>query len=226
MTTPALPGILIEGTDFVGKTTLANSLVSRLKQRGVVAEHRKCFLNKSAIVAFLSDFIDGHTLEERDWLLTAAYLLDDACPEQLTGFAIQERNWFSQIVRNEFFHGAKFQESTAKIEERHFQFDVQIYLSSNIDAKKRRAAARAPKGPRDQLLAADPALHQRFDDYSLSRLPKNEPWMIIDTSDISPDELCARVLSAAEQVIKRRVGAESRDRQALEVGRAVAEASL
>ncbi|WP_315792652.1 MULTISPECIES: hypothetical protein [unclassified Bradyrhizobium] len=200
MERPVLNGIVIEGTDFVGKTTLANNLLGCLARFGLNAFHRKCFLSKEPIIQFLSAPSEGRSLEESDWMLTAAYLLDDINPRELDNFAIQERNWISQVARNRFFHGEKFVEYSRRIEQRHYQFSTQIYLHSCIDAKRARAASRPPKGTRNALLSSDPVLHQEFDEFSMSILPKNEQWLIVDTSSLSPVDVCNIVLKAAGEL--------------------------
>jgi thymidylate kinase len=189
MTGRIAKGIAIEGTDFIGKTTLAEKLVIRFARENPV--HRKCFVSRSDLVGNLASAADSGSLEKRDWLLTAAHILDEAEVTELDcfSFAVQERCWFSQFARNMFFHDGKMADYGRVIYSQKRSFELQVYLYSDQATKRKRALSREPKGPRDALLLSSSSLHQAFDDCAVNLLPEDEQWHVIDTSGLTPNEV-------------------------------------
>jgi hypothetical protein len=100
------------------------------------------------------------------------------------GYLLQERHALTQIGRNTFFYDDPVRWHVDTIEDLRQRFTAQVYLTSDIAAKRRRARTRPPKSPRDALLANDPALHQHYDDYMRDALPRDEAWLVLDTSHL------------------------------------------
>ncbi len=186
-----IPGLLIEGTDFIGKTTLVERILQQHNHHSL--QHRKCFLSASPVVRELSSWVDEVDLERRDYLLTASYFLDSLEEFDQQRLALQERYWLSQYTRNMFFHREKLGVLSKRILEHHHDFHAKVYLYSNITAKKERSSGRTPKGARDKLLASDPLLHQDFDDFSLEVIKHDKSWHIIDTSEMSREDVFSSV---------------------------------
>lgn len=190
-------GLLIEGTDYAGKTTTSKIIHARLQESGVDSRFAQCYLSGSPIVAFLeaaAKAVDG--LEARDWYYSAAILTDLQLIGRgpLEGFRVQDRHWFSQLTRNAFFHPDTVFMPKRHLESQHRPFEINVYLTSSVEAKIERARSRPPKSPRDQLLRDDPTLHQRFDEYSIGLLPENETWYVVDTTGKQPDEVADSVM--------------------------------
>jgi thymidylate kinase len=190
-----IKGILIEGTDFIGKTVVAQHLVRRLSDESVDVYHSQCFLEECSLIQFLLKEAKRHeTLKERDYFYTSACLLDLNLPRRERGFRIQERHWLTQVGRNKFFYDTEFDTYTTEIARKHLLFSCQVYLTSDVTAKRRRSSSRPAKSPRDRLLANDPAVHQKYDDFVIGLLPPDEDWHVIDTSGLSIAEVGETIL--------------------------------
>lgn len=202
-----VPGILIEGSDYAGKSTVARLLAEQLQEGGAVFETGKCYLTRNPVVAFLDDEARRHDdLLVRDKYYSAAIMCDLEAAKMFPPkcFRIQERHWLSQLGRNLFFHPDIPLIPDGYLEQRHLTFTIQILLYSDVASKNRRVGSRPPASPRDRLLLGDPALHQAYDDFIKSLLPPTEEWLILDISDASPKEVTVRILQQtglAEQVL-------------------------
>jgi thymidylate kinase len=197
-------GVLIEGTDFSGKTTIARIVNGYLT--GSVL--RRCFLTEHPLVMFIDREARRYDdLETRDKFYTSALLMDlillpDHRPE---AFVVQDRHWLSQVGRNLFFHRYKTDFPVDEIVANHIPFRYNFYLSSDMASRQYRASCRKPNSPRDSLLAANPDIHQRFDEFHLSLLPQQESWHVLDNSSLSAEQTAREIISTIEFSQKRSV---------------------
>jgi thymidylate kinase len=192
-------GVLFEGIDYSGKTSVTKALVGRLAERGIAAERRGCYVSRTPLVhmidrrALLTD-----SLRDRDVYYSASMLLDlqlmhrELDPDL---FLVQDRHWFSQVGRNDFFHAGDEIVDRQLLIEPHVPFRTQVYLWCDVAAKAERVVSRSPKSPRDALLAGDRSLHQAYDDFTRDLLPSDEQWSVIDTSSRSVDEVVDAVIN-------------------------------
>jgi thymidylate kinase len=187
-------GLLIEGTDYIGKSSIVRFVMDTLVRRGIQSCHQHCYLCRHPLIDFLESQAKRiDTVIGRDWYYTCAMLLDLFLYQPQESFVVQERHWLSQVGRNEFFHpGVEFTTSDV-LRECHIPFRFQIYLMSDIESKKQRAQSRPPTSPRDRLLAANPTLHQEYDEYVLGILPQHEQWTVIDTSRLNVQEVAKSI---------------------------------
>ncbi len=187
-----LAGILIEGSDYAGKSTVARLLVNQLRLEGVTVTTGKCYLTSNPVVTFLDEEARRYDdLLVRDKYYSAAIVCDLECAREspAVDFRVQERHWLSQLARNLFFHPTLRLLPDGYLEQRHLAFATQIMLFSDRASKRRRCHSRPPASPRDRLLLADAGLHQAYDEFIKSLLPVTEKWSIIDISDASPEEV-------------------------------------
>jgi thymidylate kinase len=192
-----IAGVLIEGVDYSGKSSVADKLERLLHSRGIGFVRRACFLNTHPVIAALLELAKAsNDMEFRDVCYTSC-LLHDLCLPALPrppGYLVQERHVLTQIGRNSFFYDDPQRWQIPLMQGLRPRFGCQIYLWSNMDAKRSRTRTRPPKSPRDALLASDIMLHQRYDDAMRSMLPTGEDWLVIDTSSLTPEAVAERIL--------------------------------
>jgi thymidylate kinase len=205
-----IDGLLIEGTDYAGKTAVCQEVHRRLSQAGVPSRQGHCYVHDLPLLDhFLAKAKQTEDLLQIDWYYSANILVDlGLCQRQLPeDFLVQDRHWLSQVGRNRFFHPHASELPSALIDSLHLPFTHSVYLTSSIQTKRERAKLRPPKSPRDALLRKDARLHQAYDEYLISILPKQENWRIIDTSALSVDEVAARILKPLQGLASGDVGA-------------------
>jgi thymidylate kinase len=195
-------GLLIEGVDYSGKTSVTDELVRLLARRSQPTVRRACFLNEHPIIdALLSLAKASNSMEARDVCYTSSLLHDLRMPSlpRPAGYLLQERHVLTQIGRNTFFYDDPERWQVPSMQAMRLAFTCQVYLWSNIEAKRSRTRSRPPKSPRDAMLADDPTLHQRYDDVMRGMLPKGERWLMIDTSNSTVEAVAQIVLAHIDQ---------------------------
>lgn len=193
-------GVLIEGTDFSGKSTVARIIAGCLAD----AVLRRCFLTEHPLVMFID--LEAKRYDDiatRDKFYTSALLMDlHLLPRHAPNvFVVQDRHWLSQVGRNRFFHPNKVEFPVDEIIANHIPFRFNFYLSSDMASKKHRATCRNPSSPRDRFLANNPEIHQRFDEFHLPLLPQDEHWQVLDNSQLSAEQAAQQILAAIERPV-------------------------
>ncbi|MDJ1158078.1 hypothetical protein QNA08_07500 [Chelatococcus sp. SYSU_G07232] len=195
-----VPGIAIEGVDYIGKTTVAEAILRRLTvpPGAPTVVYRKCYMSAAPLVRFLDERARlSDDLETRDWYYTAALMIDLQTLAPVPGaIHLQERHWLTQLGRNAFFHGGKEIYPSERILAARTVFDLGVMLTSDLATKQERARGRLPGSPRDSLLASDPRLHQAYEDFVVGLVPRNEPWIVVDTTNRSPEAVASIILDA------------------------------
>ncbi len=197
-------GVLIEGTDFSGKSTIAQIVTGYLAGSAL----RRCFLTEHPLVMFIDREARRYDdIATRDKFYTSALLMDlvllpDHRPD---AFVVQDRHWLSQVGRNLFFHRDNTDFPVEEIIANHVPFRYNFYLSSDIASKQHRASCRKANSPRDSLLAANPDIHQRFDEFHRSLFPQKERWQVLDNSNLTAEQAAREIISAIEFSQKRSV---------------------
>ena len=117
-------GVLIEGVDYVGKTSVAARLLELIRGEGQSVRPGKCYLRQSPVIDYLEARAKEHwTMIDRDWYYTAAILTDLAAYEPHPEFVVQDRHWLTQLGRNLFFHPNQDLVSKNTIERLHIPFE-------------------------------------------------------------------------------------------------------
>jgi hypothetical protein len=162
-----------------------NALARMLEERSYGVFRRACFIHEHAIIdSLLALAKTSDRMDVRDTCYTSSILLDLSLPPLPSprGYLLQERHTLTQIARNSFFYENKARWQIDTMMRLRPCFSCQVYLTSDLATKRTRTRTRPPKSPRDALLASDPLLHQKFDDFSRDSLPADEDWLIVDTS--------------------------------------------
>lgn len=186
----AISGVLIEGVDFIGKTSVASRLVEVLESKGRPATMRKCYMSGAPLVEFLDQQATMYdSMLERDSYYSAAILLDLLLFRPLDRFLVQDRHWLSQVGRNLFFHPDRQLIPNGFLETHHIPFAFNVLLTSDLEAKLARSRGRPSKSPRDRYLRKHPAAHQEYEMFLTRLLPTEEDWVVLDTTGKTVDEV-------------------------------------
>ena len=181
-------GVLLEGVDFVGKTTAALSLFRQLDADGIRCKVNKCYANRCELIEFLEGQAGlSDSMLQRDWFYSAAILVDLFLLEKQELFIVQDRHWLTQAGRNGFFAQETDIVEPKLLEEKHVPFKYNVLLTSSLEAKLERSKKRPPSSPRDRFLAQRPQLHQEYEEYLRTLIPDNENWFVLDTTDLAVD---------------------------------------
>jgi thymidylate kinase len=190
-----IDGVLIEGVDYVGKTSVATRMVELLTERGTPASLGKCYLRRTPLIEFLEEQAKRtESMLERDWYYSAAIMADLYAFEPPGTFVVQDRHWLTQVGRNRFFHPGLELIRPGLLEERHHPFRFNVLLTSSLEAKLERSRSRPPNSPRDRYLAERPTLHQDYEQSLVDLLPASERWTVLDTTRMTIDEVAGAVL--------------------------------
>lgn len=186
-------GVLIEGVDYSGKTSVAKCLCNRLLSEGINARYQHGYLFRSCpINKFLTtQSIKADQSTIKDWFNTTSVLIDLLMfpvmqKELLTSFIIQDRQWLTALSRQKFYHKEIEFLTPNLIETSHIPFNHNVYLTCSIKEKRKRVKKRPASSLRDQFLIKNIELHQEFDEFIVSNLiPEDERWLVIDTSGLT-----------------------------------------
>ena len=190
----SLDGVLIEGVDYVGKTTVALRLAELIRQDGREVSVGRCYVDRTPLIEFLErEAQKSADMIVRDHYYTAALISDIAAAVQPSDYRVQDRHWLTQLGRNMFFHTGEQVFPARYFSEAHRPFARNVLLTSSASAKADRAASRPAKSPRDQYLLARPDLHQKYEAFLQTLVPAEEDWLILDTTELSVDEVAREI---------------------------------
>jgi thymidylate kinase len=191
-----IDGVLLEGVDYVGKTTVARKVTQLLAAVSRPVSLGRCYVQPGPLVAFLEEEATKYDdMLARDYFYSAALIADLATLTPPSTYRVQDRHWLTQVGRNAFFHAGDGKLPIRYFEEAHLPFTHNVLLTSSAAAKAERVAMRAAKSPRDRYLRANPDIHQEYEDFLLSLLPPEENWLVLDTTGMPADDVARLVLA-------------------------------
>lgn len=199
-TATPIRGILIEGVDYAGKTTLAKYLVDYCSGIGRRVRYGKEFICTTLEISSAIEAAGTLNLGfQQDMIFAQATILDlRSYTHNDDIILIQDRHWISIFGHLSFFYGSEAAAICESLLLAHHPFVCQVYLTSNRESKQARIAACPPRSQLDSLLAKDPELHQRYDDHIRQLLPKNEAWNVLDTTERSVIDVAQKVIEDFE----------------------------
>ncbi|GII90132.1 hypothetical protein [Sinosporangium siamense] len=190
-----IEGVLLEGVDYVGKTTVSHRLADLMGRNGRTIGLGQCYLQRSPLIEFLEkEAKKSDDMMVRDYFYTAALVSDLSTLVPPREYRVQDRHWLTQLGRNAFFHTEEMVPARYLLEE-HRPFTHNVLLTSSARSKRERTAGRQPGSPRDAYLAAHPEVHQEYEDFVTALLPADENWLVLDTTDCPVDEVARRILA-------------------------------
>lgn len=190
-----IDGVLIEGVDFVGKTTVARRLTQLVNELARPASLGRCYVQPSPLTAFLENEAAKYDdMRTRDYYYSAALVADLSMLTPPDDYRVQDRHWLTQVGRNAFFYPGEQMMPGEYVFEAHRPFGHNVLLTSTAATKAQRAERRAATSPRDRFLRANPGLHQDYESFLRTLLPAEEDWLMLDTTDCSVEEVSRQIL--------------------------------
>jgi thymidylate kinase len=211
-------GVLLEGGEYSGKTSVANALEKMLTQKGLKITRGHAVLTRSPVIMMLNKeafrslpkhiplaFPDNNFFKRFNGLRTAQLMLDMvATQEQLPRFVgtetflIQDRHWHSQKFMNLFFSPGALDKETKWLEDHHIKFKHKVYLTCAHKIRLQRSK-KYPKYGAFAALDEYFLFHVHkvdiFDKFCMDLLQKEGGWIIIDTTGKKPEEIAQDILS-------------------------------
>lgn len=175
-----IPGLLIEGEDYSGKSTVAKLLLPKLQEKlGKIIVYNHYYLSSDDVISCLIEQarsgVSGITKRK---LFAAAAMIDyDLFEIQPNTFYLQDRNWLSHINGNQFLNHDI-------ILKKRFAFEYNIFLTVDLQEQKRRMNPNTPIKNSHYTIKEIKQL-----------IPSTENWHFINTTQKIPLEVANKILS-------------------------------
>ncbi|MBJ7901755.1 hypothetical protein [Streptomyces sp. DSM 110735] len=211
---PFISGILLDGHECSGKTSLSRLITAGLRARGrKVTQSHGTLTNGGLVDAMLSEAVavfEGATdrpfrdpqLWRRFNSMRSAQLIVDAelaaaqGPSEADDVRVQDRYWLTQYSFNTFLTPGEGYLAPEWIRARVPRFAVQVYLTCGPAARRERMAAR--EGPAKHAVNA--FLHRhldeivRLDELTTRQVADDPEWTVLRTDHCTAPELAEHVL--------------------------------
>lgn len=196
---PVLNGLLIEGSSYTGKSTICHLLAQRLATQHPIIKRNHLFLGESVLSQFLLKQAKNSLLIfESSPLYLAAVLTDfNFFKPSSDVFYLQDRFWLSMLYNNEFF--LQDQQLDIFIMEKHFAFKWNVLLTVNPEVKQQRFLQRNKRSIFNQYFFDHPEIQEQVDVFMQKNIPKNENWLMIDTSYLTPEKIVEKILDYMQE---------------------------
>ncbi|MFF1659160.1 hypothetical protein [Streptomyces sp. NPDC058255] len=208
-------GVLLEGNNYSGKSSVARALGQKLTARGDTVRQRHCYvvdseasmdLQRQAFDAVKgwegrpypdADLLRGFNVRKSAQILVDSGLIRESAADLNSGaIVIQDRHWFTQYCSNEFFNPGEGLLSEAWLCRHAPRFTVQVYLTCTQEERERRARLRI--GPEKHNLNAYQRAHlselASYDAFCRSVIEDDLSWQIIETDQLPPEAVADSIL--------------------------------
>ncbi len=215
-----VPGILLEGSCFSGKSSVAKVLARMLAARGLLPQLGHCYVCEDAENARLHAMalhsfnvqLPPATFRDSGYFLEfnrcrSLNLAHDArllrnCSWPSRRVQIQDRHWFSQYCQNDYFTPSRDYLPLQWRNESAPRFDLHVLLGVCGDTL--RACAQLPVRPEEH------GVHKHFrrfgdeladfESHCASLWPEGPKWMRLNMDQHSPDSAAVVICNAFSQV--------------------------
>lgn len=197
--------ILITGTDLAGKTTLVNGLVVGLKDRGYDVVANKFDLQKTQLMTSARHLMDENWEERKlviNGLLALSFLVDGITyqPPQNKIF-IQDSYVERTIAYCHTYNIPHVERILDLFREKLFHFDINIYLTADIETRRKRLLAMGNNNFLDNLVIRE-SLKSECMNKKLESIAQNEQnYLKIDTTPLSISEVRDTALKYIEALL-------------------------
>lgn len=180
-----VPGILIEGDDYTGKTTISKEIVRILSKKKLELSYGHYYLSDSSIIKTLNNQARNCKSDiEKNNLRIAAALIDLHTFYIKKGtFYVQDRNWISINKKYNL-------EGKNKLLLKHHVFSTNIYLKASLETQKKRYIEVHGKNKYFISLLKENSKNNIL-------LPVEENWHVLKTDFKSIEELIDKILALA-----------------------------
>lgn len=213
----AVPGVLIEGHEYSGKSTLARHVVQALRQDGfpVLSAHG-CMTDDPAVRLLLGEVLSmfagvdpGRYREPAVWrrfnALRSAQIMADARlaesrldqARERGELVVLDRYWLAQHAFNRFFTPGEEYLSQAWVDRAAPDFTVQVYLRCEPETRRRRDTERplSPKHPLNTFMRSNLDGVDALDEVTAELIDGDSRWLVLWSDREEPHSLAGRVLA-------------------------------
>jgi hypothetical protein len=181
-----VPGILIEGDDYTGKTLISKEIVRILSKKKLELFYGHYYLSDSSIIKTLNNHARACKSDiEKNNLRIAAALIDlYIFYIKKNTFYVQDRNWVSINKKYNL-------EGKNKLLLKHHVFSTNIYLKASLETQKKRYIKVHGKN-KDFI-----SFFLKENSQNNILLPAEENWYVLQTDFKSIEELTDEILVLA-----------------------------
>ncbi len=186
-----MASILVAGTDLVGKTTLISNLESFLSKEGYNVRVNKFDLFKTPINRFAHKMMDDSWHKKKRLInsfLAFSFVLDSLLYKPRDDEILIQDSYVNRTISfcraYEIPHVADYLQG---IKSSLYSFDVNILLSSNIEAKRQRLIRRGKADIYDKDIFRRPQIYETMDHVLKGLASKESSFIEIDTSSSDKD---------------------------------------
>lgn len=185
--------ILITGTDLAGKTTLVNGLVVGLKDRGYDIVANKFDLQKTQLMTSARHLMDENWEERKlviNGLLALSFLVDGITYQPPQNIIFIQDSYVERTIAYCYTYNIPHVERILDLfREKLFHFDINIYLTADIETRRKRLLAMGNNNFLDNLVIRE-SLKSECMDKKLESIAQNEKnYLKIDTTPLSISEV-------------------------------------
>jgi thymidylate kinase len=201
MPAPLIDGVLLEGLNYSGKTTVARAVEQELKAREAQVRYGRCYLCDEPIVEALqklsfnglvaedaNGFPDPRLMKPFNAFRSAQIIADSqfASERRWPGLLVQDRQWYSQLCNNEFFTPGESFLSAEWIEHSAPRFTVQLYLTCSPQVRLERVKKRPERESHafNTYLRANVESFPSFDEACLELVDRYGGFEVINTDGL------------------------------------------
>lgn len=189
-------GVLIEGVNAVGKSTVSQKLKEILTKNGIKLELNHIFFSRNPLVKFTwNKSQETENTPEEPYYFGIGTVLDlNLFFPKSDLFYIQDRNWLSLECWIKFFHPDKQFGPENFLLKNHHRLQWNVFLTASYETVMARNLQRDKKSSHaDSILESEDKFIE-YTNFCISKIPANENWIVIDTDDTTPDEVVEQIL--------------------------------
>lgn len=185
--------ILVTGTDLAGKTTLVNGLVVGLKDKGYDVIANKFDLQKTQLMTYARHLMDENWEERKlviNGLLTLSFIVDGLAYRQPQNNIFVQDSYIERTIAYCYAYDVPYVKQILDLlKDRLFHFDINIYLTADVETRRKRLLEMGNRDFFDSIVFRDPEKAEKMDK-KIEEIIKNERgYLKIDTTSLTIPEV-------------------------------------
>ncbi len=185
--------ILVTGIDLAGKTTLVNGLVVGLKDRGYDIVANKFDLQKTQLMTYARHLMDENWEERKlviNGLLALSFLVDGLTYRPPRECIFVQDSYIERTIAYCHAYNVPHVEKILELfKDKLFHFDINIYLTADIETRKKRLLAMGNRDFFDSVVFRDPEKAESMDERIEDIVNNERGYLRIDTTHLSIPEV-------------------------------------
>lgn len=204
MNTP-VKTILVTGTDLAGKTTLVNGLVVGLKDKGYDVAANKFDLQKTQLMTYALHLMDENWEERKlaiNGLLALSFLIDGLTYQPPQNIIFIQDSYVERTIAYCHTYNIPYVEQILGLFGGNlFHFDINIYLTADMETRRKRLLAMGNRDFFDSLVFRDPHKSEGMDQKLEGIVQNEKEYLKIDTTPLSIPEVRDTALMHIEALL-------------------------